>query len=248
MIGAHSHLSKPFHSILAILNLRSSWLSREIVFNSLFFLLTAGLLTLQWRKKGSWRLKTTLGWSAILFGIGNVYCMARIYILPTQAAWNTPITILSFFTTALLLGVMALASLLIMDLKYSELRQQPTADLQGRVIQDSLGWIAGTAGVLALGIILQQIYLLASLSQNSMDSAQTSVLLLLKLYPVLFAMRIGTLILGVVSLALVIIWRARKHKSISDLLVPTYVTCLLVMVGEILGRFLFYATHVRLGI
>ena len=36
MIGAHSHLSKPLHSILAILNVRSSWLSREIIFNALF--------------------------------------------------------------------------------------------------------------------------------------------------------------------------------------------------------------------
>jgi len=248
MLGAHSHLSKPLHSILAILNLRSSWLSREIVFNSLFFVFTAVLLYLQLSGKGSWRMKTAMGWIAILFGIGNVYCMARIYILPTQAAWNTPITILSFFTTALLLGVMALASLLIMDLRYSELRQLPKAELQARMIQNSLSWMAAAAGVLAVAIIAQQIYLLASLSQSSLGSAQISVQLLAKLYPVLFGMRLGTMIIGVVSLGLVVIWQARNHKGISDLLVPTYLTCLLVMVGEILGRFLFYATHVRLGI
>jgi anaerobic dimethyl sulfoxide reductase subunit C (anchor subunit) len=147
MLGAHSHLSKPLHSILAILNLRSSWLSREIVFNALFFLLTGSLLYLQLRSKGSWRFKTILGWLAILSGIGNVYCMARIYVLPTQAAWNTPITVISFFTTAFLLGVMALASLLIMDLRYSELRNLPKSGLQALVIQDSLGWMAKTAAV-----------------------------------------------------------------------------------------------------
>ena len=248
MLGAHSHLSRPLQSIYAILNLRSSWLSREILFNLLFFLSTGLLLTLQITGKASWRLKTALGWLAILLGSANVYCMAHIYLLPTQAAWNTPITILSFFTTAFLLGIMALASLQIMDLRYSELRQLPKTEFQAIVIQKSLGWMAASAGFLGLAIIVQQVYLLASLSNNTLDTAQVSVSLLLQLYPTLFAMRLGALILGVISLALVAIWQARRQILISSLLVPTYLTCLLVMVGEILGRFLFYATHVRLGI
>jgi anaerobic dimethyl sulfoxide reductase subunit C (anchor subunit) len=248
MVGAHSHLSRPFQSVYAILNLSTSWLSREIVFNLLFFISTGALLFLHITGKGKWRLKTVLGWLAILIGSANVYCMGRIYLLPTQAAWNTPITILSFFTTALLLGVMALASLLIMDLKYSELRQLPKTGLQSIVIQNSLKWMSIAASVLALAIIAQQAYLLVSLSHNSLNTAQVSVLLLLRLYPALFAMRLGALILGVICLALVVIWQARNQKLISSLLVPTYLTCLLVMVGEILGRFLFYATHVRLGI
>ena len=248
MLGAHSHLSKPFQSFLAILNFRSSWLSREIVFNLLFFLSTGWLLVLQVTSKGSWRLKTALGWLAILLGSANVYCMAHIYLLPTQVTWNTPVTILSFFTTAFLLGVMALASLLIMDLKYSELRQLPKTGLQAVVIQKSMGWMAIAAGVLALAIIFQQIYLLGTLSQNDLYTAQISVLLLMQLYPVLFTARLGALVLGVISLALVVFWQARNHKLVSNLLVPIYLTCLLVMVGEILGRFLFYATHVRLGI
>jgi anaerobic dimethyl sulfoxide reductase subunit C (anchor subunit) len=248
MLGAHKHLSRPLQSIYAILNLRSSWLSREILFNLLFFLSTGLLLALQITGKASWRVRTNLGWLAIIMGGANVYCMAHIYLLPTQAAWNTPITILSFFTTAFLLGIMALASLQIMDLRYSELHQLPTTELKALVIQKSLGWMAASAGVLAIAIIAQQIYLLASLSHNTLDTAQVSVSLLLQLYPALFAMRLGALILGVISLALVVIWQARRHKLVSSLLVPTYITCLLVMVGEILGRFLFYATHVRLGI
>lgn len=248
MIGAHTHLSRPFQSFLAILNVRSSWLSREIVFNLLFFFSTGVLLVLQMTGKGNWRLKTALGWLAILMGSANVYCMGRIYLLPTQTAWNTPITILSFFTTALLLGVTALASLLIMDLRYSELRQLPKTGLQAVVIQKSLRWIVVAAGILAVAIIAQQVYLLVSLSQSSQNTAQISVLLLLQLYPVLFTMRLGALILGVVSLALIVAWYARNQTLISKLLVPTYITCLLVIVGEILGRFLFYATHVRLGI
>jgi DMSO reductase anchor subunit len=49
-------------------------------------------------------------------------------------------------------------------------------------------------------------------------------------------------------LALAIYLHTREQKPVRDLLLPTYITCLLVMVGEILGRFLFYAIHVRTGI
>jgi DMSO reductase anchor subunit len=33
-----------------------------------------------------------------------------------------------------------------------------------------------------------------------------------------------------------------------NLLGPIYIACIMVMVGEILERFLFYASHVRIGI
>ena len=38
MTGSQFHLSKPFHSFYAVLNFKTSWLSREIVFTILFFL------------------------------------------------------------------------------------------------------------------------------------------------------------------------------------------------------------------
>jgi anaerobic dimethyl sulfoxide reductase subunit C (anchor subunit) len=50
MAGSHFHLSKPYLSLLAVLNLRSSWLSREIAFTILFFLSVGLLWFMQWRK------------------------------------------------------------------------------------------------------------------------------------------------------------------------------------------------------
>jgi DMSO reductase anchor subunit len=40
----------------------------------------------------------------------------------------------------------------------------------------------------------------------------------------------------------------RSGKSIQQLFTPAYLACLLVIVGEILGRFLFYAAHIRTGL
>src|SRR5450759_773392 len=43
IIGAHFHLSKPYLSFLALLNFKSSWLSREVGFNLIFIILVVYL-------------------------------------------------------------------------------------------------------------------------------------------------------------------------------------------------------------
>jgi anaerobic dimethyl sulfoxide reductase subunit C len=248
MVGAHFHLSQPYLSFMALLNLRRSWLSREILFNLLFFLSTAVLLYSQFWGKTIWRLKTIHGYVAIFFGAASIFCMAHIYLLQAQLVWDTPLTILSFFTTTLLLGMMALASILLMDLKYSELRNLPKAGVQAQVIQKTLGKLVFASVIMAFLVIAENVYQMYSLNQSSLATAQASLRLLLQLYPALLGMRIVTMLLGVAGMAGAVYWFSRHGKPTSDLLVPAYITLLFVMVGEILGRFLFYATHVRLGI
>jgi DMSO reductase anchor subunit len=70
----------------------------------------------------------------------------------------------------------------------------------------------------------------------------------LHLYPWLFGLRFFVMVAGFIVFAFAFLWSIRRQKVFSSLLVPIYVTFLLVMVGEILGRFLFYASHVRLGL
>ena len=246
MAGSHFHLSKPHLSFLAVTNLGSSWLSREIFFSVLFFSSVGLLWFLQWRKLHL--RKTSVGWLAIFFGWANLYCMAIIYMLPTQIAWDTPITMVSFICTALLLGIMALATLLIMDLKYSDLRGLAKARLQATVIKESLSWLVGVASLIVILQTAMNVSQLISLNNSTRETAQTSAMLLLRLYPVLFGLHLALIIVGVGGLALAVYLHSRDRKPVRDLLLPAYVTCLLVMVGEILGRFLFYAIHVRTGI
>jgi DMSO reductase anchor subunit len=40
----------------------------------------------------------------------------------------------------------------------------------------------------------------------------------------------------------------RTGKTVQELFTPAYFGCLLVIVGEALGRFLFYAAHIRTGL
>jgi DMSO reductase anchor subunit len=56
------------------------------------------------------------------------------------------------------------------------------------------------------------------------------------------------LLIGVAYLFVPIILMKRTGKEIQELLTPAYLACLLVIIGEVLGRFLFYAAHIRIGL
>lgn len=247
ILGSHFHLSRPYFSLLAALNLRSSWLSREVVFTVLFFLCVSSLAYLQWFFSGYFRLKTSLGWLAVALGSLSVYCMSKIYLMPTHSSWNSPLTVISFMLTALLLGVTAVSVLLVMDLKLSEVADDAETAVRRQIIQRSFVWLAGVALITAVVILVLNLILISTLSQGDI-SAQTSYMLLLGLYQPLFGLRYITLFTGVGWFGLTAFILSRNRKARYEITTPIYLACLLVLISEIMGRFLFYATHVRTGI
>lgn len=247
MGGAHFHLSKPFHSFLAVLNFKSSWLSREIVFNLLFFITIISLLYLTYFQTHRRRLITILGWLAIMFGTILIYCMARLYLIPTQVAWNSTTVIISFYTTALMLGAMAMACFMVLDLKFAEIKETDDVELRSRVIRYSSGGLTiltVALVIISLVIIFIQIRLLA---QGDLI-ARTSLDLLVELYLPLFLLRLVFLICSILSMMYAAIRMYRLQSTPQSLMMPMYLSCLLILVGEIIGRFLFYATHIRVGL
>jgi anaerobic dimethyl sulfoxide reductase subunit C len=247
MGGAHFHLSKPFHSFLAVLNFKSSWLSREIVFTVLFFLTTMSLLYLTCFRPYHRTLITGLGWMAITFGSALIYCMARIYLLPTQVAWNSNTVIISFYTTAVMVGAMAIACLMVLDLKFAEIQKSDDIEVRSNLIRYSSAGLTALTLVLALlsiAIIFIQIRLLA---QGDLI-ARTSLDLLVELYLPLFVMRLVFLVFACASLIYAVSRMYRLKAAPQSLMLPVYLSCLAIIVAEILGRFLFYATHIRVGL
>lgn len=247
IFGAHFHLSRPFLSFLALANLGSSWLSREILFTTLFFFSVVGLAALEWLGRNRSRLTTVVGWFAAGCGVASVFCMSAIYLLPVQPIWNSPITVLTFFATTLLLGAVAMAVFLVLDLSFSEMRAPGERGLRLDVARSALVWLAVAAVVAAavqLSLNIAQVIWL----QNDNSLAGLSLELLLGIYRPLFLIRLGLSLVGVALLAAAVCSMQRKRRKVTDLLLPVYLSCLFVLVGEILGRFLFYATHIRLGI
>ncbi len=247
ILGSHMHLSVPLLSFLALRNVDSSWLSREVLFTTMLFFCLTALAAVEWQCTGRTAAKTALGWAGVTFGTLGIFCMAEIYLLPAQPAWNTPLTTASFYATALQLGIMEVAVLLVMDLKFTEMREPEAQSGRREVVRRAFVWLAAGTALMTMVVVLLNYAQIARLQDGS-ELAHLSLDLLLGLYRPLFIIRIGLTLAGAALLLLTVASMRRGKKAIADLMMPTYISCLMVLVGEILGRFLFYATHIRVGI
>jgi len=97
------HLGKPGNAWRVLAHLRKSWLSREILFTSLFAGLWVISIFFKTRQvTGIFQLLLYLVTS--LCGLAAVWSMSRVYRLQTVPAWNTWRTSATFLNSTLLLG------------------------------------------------------------------------------------------------------------------------------------------------
>jgi len=247
MVGSHFHLSRPFQSFFAVLNFKSSWLSREVVFTLFFLLAIMSLLYVTYFRPHRSKWITGLGWIASFFGCVLVYCMARIYLIPTQVAWNSTFVIASFFVTSFMLGAMTIALLMVLDLKFAEIKNSADVELRIQVIKHSFaGLTAATIFLVAVGSTIT--YVQVRLLAQGDIVARTSLRLLVDLYMPLLIMRFVFLFFASIAMGVAMYRMRRLQVGPQSLVMPVYLSCLLILVGEIIGRFLFYATHIRVGI
>jgi DMSO reductase iron-sulfur subunit len=96
-LGASTlHLGRPIHAMRALRMWRRSWLSREV----LLFTLFAAAATIP-----------GLAPLAAALGFAGITASALIYLVPARPAWNSKLTIIDFYLTALLLGPLFLQAL-----------------------------------------------------------------------------------------------------------------------------------------
>ena len=88
LLASLFHLGNPLNAYRAVGNLQTSWLSREILSSVSFTLVGALFALMQWRKIGTYGVRTAVAGLAALLGLFLVYCMSRVYQLPTQPAWD----------------------------------------------------------------------------------------------------------------------------------------------------------------
>jgi formate dehydrogenase iron-sulfur subunit len=89
------HLGRPISAWKAIRGVRRSWLSREVVAFSAFAATSFVPVAAPNR--------LAAGCAACIGAIG-VYCSGRLYIVRGRPAWDTPLTVISFFLTGLATG------------------------------------------------------------------------------------------------------------------------------------------------
>jgi anaerobic dimethyl sulfoxide reductase subunit C len=103
MLVSLASLGDPIGAYRALFNVKTSWLSREILFLSVFFVLEGARLCL-----GLWGtvdiLVEATGWLAVFCGCLCLFSMSSTYVKTLIPAWGTWFTYAAFFSTALILG------------------------------------------------------------------------------------------------------------------------------------------------
>ena len=242
LLSSLFHLGSPLNIVKAVPNLGSSWLSREVVIAVVFVILAALYTYMQWRKAGSDAARMTIGWITALVGVIQVYGMGMVYMIRTQPAWNTAATPVTFFTTALLLGVLTVAAGLVVVYNRTQ-----AGDKQVDLLRGILQALA-MASIVLLGIefLVLPLYMAYLSSQGS--AGVESLNLMVGSFGATLALRLILVFLGAGILAAYLYRNASVPGKESTFPALVYSALFLVLVSEMMGRFIFYASHVGIGL
>ena len=242
------HLGNPLNAYRAVTNLDTSWLSREILFGLVFAILGFAFAILQWRKIGSAAMRSVLAVLAAISGLMLVYSMSSVYLLPTMPSWNSVVTPLSFFTTTLMLGALALGTAFVINYNIVQKVNPECKEAQCELMRGTLRWIAIVTVVLVgVQLVLAPIYV-SALSASGSDAALASTEMLIGEFGVAFALRLILVFVGAGVFGVFLYQNALSPGNEKVLANYAYGAFVLVLIAEIIGRFLFYATHVQIVI
>jgi Fe-S-cluster-containing dehydrogenase component/DMSO reductase anchor subunit len=99
------HLGRPHHAYRAVLGLRTSWMSREIVAFGAFALSAVGYATVTFTGAGTAWQHDLLRGTVAAIGLVAIACSVLIYHVTRKAWWSASRTCFKFFMTAALLGL-----------------------------------------------------------------------------------------------------------------------------------------------
>src|SRR6185295_17748268 len=104
-------LGRPLYAFRAVIGLRTSWMSREIVafggFAMLAIAYAASLFLPPASGPGFAAARDVLGWIVAALGVVGVACSVMIYHATRKAWWTASISGFKFFKTTVLLGLAA---------------------------------------------------------------------------------------------------------------------------------------------
>ena len=216
------HLGSPLRAFNSLNRIGSSALSNEIAAGSIFFAVGG----FWWLLSAIGKMPATLGkvWMILSMALGIVFvwAMTRVYQIDTVPTWYTGYTTLAFFLTALLGGPLFAVLL-----------------LRGAKAANS-GAMAASVSVLAL-IATVAVIVLQSQQLGTIHSSVQQASALLPEYGSLQVWRILLLAAGLGC------WLCPLLRRKDPKLVGLAAGFVLVVLGEFIGRGLFYGLHMTVG-
>ncbi|RLS51206.1 MAG: molybdopterin oxidoreductase [Planctomycetota bacterium] len=218
------HLGRPQYAFRAVIGLRHSWLSREIVAFGIFAktaMLYAGMVMFR-DSLPVWliALTSSVGWAVVVSGLFGVFCSVMIYAATRREFWRFDRTLRKFGLTSILLGTATFW----MAVAWSE-SSLPLSIVLAQIV----------AGVALFKLLSEAVLYRALLSPHVTTLGRSARLHVGPLARV----ALGRNLFGIVG-GVVLPWLAWSQGGTSSpLLVTTSLTLLLI--GELLERYLYFA-------
>ena len=219
------HLGNPSNAPRAMRNLAGSWLSREILALGVYSLSLLVILVVGWKSGGTEILNYLMLLSSML-GLALLWMMIRIYTVPTIPAWNSWYTPLSFFSTAICLG-------LITTVVLSRAGLVDTAD---QILKKFM---------LTLTAILLIEVVTGYLNQRRLETMNTGIENLVFDRGLFYRVFLGRMVILIIAIVAVLLDTLGAGNGFYNWGLPLVI---LTFTQEIMGRFLFYASYFRTGV
>lgn len=222
LAASFMHLGAPSNAINTIRNLGTSWQSREILVTGMFIAaacITLGLALVK-KKVNLWLVIATA-----VIGFIDVYCMGAIYANTLVSGWNSINTYTSFFGTAIVLGPVLAASLIVPMLREKE----------NEVLAQSLVKYAFIISIFGIAVQLVGVALFSTSMPEVNMIAGTNALTSLEGYATTVGLRWIIEVLGIGVLGYMSISKEKKLP-----LSTAYVALVALFFAEGMSRYVFY--------
>ena len=228
VIASLLHLGQPMSFMNSLSNLGSSWLSNEALLSGAFMGIAVLYALVLYFKPDSGSLDTALRWAGSVIGLVAVFSMAKVYTTTVVPVWQGMNTFVDFFATTIAVGALVFIVASLKELENVDKRIYGFTVLAAVIIQ------AAVAVPHAIGLGLEGM------------AAQASASILNGLGVV-----IGLKWLLVLSGAALLIWPSSiKSESSASGSAATfiYAAFAFLVVGQIIGRYVFYAALVAMNV
>ncbi len=246
MAASLLHLGTPIRAANSLRHLGGSWLSREIALGILFAVLGAVFAGVQWRKWLTPRLRQALAGATAVVGLGLVYVISRVYTLRTVPSTDTWHTAVSFYATTFLLGSLAVGAALVIASRVRVRRGVEDEAAQALIVRAVRGIAIGSIGVLGIIVVALPTFI-GSLAVSDSLAARESLDTLVVTYGGLSILQLVLIFAAVAVLAVFLVQLSRGRIDHRGLAVVVVTAFALAFSGELIGRMLFYASMVRIG-
>ncbi|MBX3444834.1 MAG: dimethyl sulfoxide reductase anchor subunit [Planctomyces sp.] len=229
------HLGRPQYAFRAVIGLRHSWLSREIVAFGLFAGAAVLYAASSWLTGVPPAATRVLSWSVALFGLLGVFCSVMIYVFTRREFWSLNSTAARFGLSTLLLGGATTWAALLVAQRVSGGPQAAA------LVQDCGFWLS--RGILVVGAakLLFELSLLRHLADRRTTSLKRSAMLMLGPLSNVTLARFAAGVLGGVMMPLLLLSSQADAFARSSVLILVGMQFAACLVGELLERYLFFA-------